>query len=73
MHINLVYVRCFHPVADGSRPKPFRYATWKSNGVICVCTFAEKHFAFHSGTGAGFSWALHCIAALALRVLQYWL
>ena len=31
---------------------------WKSNGVICVCTFVEKHFAFHSGTGAGFDlWA----------------
>ena len=68
MHINLVYVRCFHPVADGSRPKPFRYATWKSNGVICVCTFAEKHFAFHSGTGAGWlrNACTPCLAVLAL-------
>ena len=40
--ISPLHVSGFHSMAIWIRPKPVRYATWKSNGAICVCNFSLK-------------------------------
>ena len=40
--ISPLHVSGFHSMAIWIRPKPVRYATWKSNGAICVCILSLK-------------------------------